>query len=414
MAEFQSKFTGQEIENTIDKLRNWLAAGVDGTYPTVTISSVTYDVIWKVIPTPGAKCYGIGLDRTTGRPYEIYYDGSSYKATALDVNTDTKNTAGSSNSDNKLFIVGAAEQSASGVQTYSNSNAYIKNGLLYSGGAAVLTAHAAEYGKIKVSGGEAKTADSAQDTIEFAAGGNLSVARAGDKITYSYSTPDALKNPNKLNLKVNSETSNFVEYDGSAAKTVTVKPSTTAGAFVISDGATDKTIQLAGAFTDNDTKNTAGSSNSNSKLFIIGASTQAANPQTYSNSKVYMTDGTLNASSIMTGYIKSSSNNLSLDVASSDGSTCNVAIFGANSDEGTSVTLYGHLAVFGDDDSNSPYKPADKIGSSDLDAYYFNTGIALYNYDDDTTYKLSFPAKSGTFATLDDTKIEIVDLTTIA
>lgn len=293
MAEFQSKFTGQEIENTIDKLRNWLAAGVDGTYPTVTISSVTYDVIWKVIPTPGAKCYGIGLDRTTGRPYEIYYDGSSYKATALDVNTDTKNTAGSSNSDNKLFIVGAAEQSASGVQTYSNSNAYIKNGLLYSGGAAVLTAHAAEYGKIKVSGGEAKTADSAQDTIEFAAGGNLSVARAGDKITYSYSTPDALKNPNKLNLKVNSETSNFVEYDGSAAKTVTVKPSTTAGAFVISDGATDKTIQLAGAFTDNDTKNTAGSSNSNSKLFIIGASTQAANPQTYSNSAVYTQNGKL-------------------------------------------------------------------------------------------------------------------------
>ena len=43
MAEFQSKFTGQEIENTIDKLRTWI--GVDGTYPTVTISGVTYAVI---------------------------------------------------------------------------------------------------------------------------------------------------------------------------------------------------------------------------------------------------------------------------------------------------------------------------------------------------------------------------------
>ena len=70
--------------------------------------------------------------------------------------------------------------------------------------------------------------------------------------------------------------------------------------------------------------------------------------------------------------------------------------------------------MFGDDDSGNPYKPADKIGSSDLDAYYFNTGIALYDNDTTTTYKLSFPAKSGTFATLDDTKIEIVDLTTIA
>ena len=132
MAEFQSKFTGQEIENTIDKLRNWLAAGIDGTYPTVTISSVTYDVIWKVIPTPGAKCYGIGLDRSTGRPYEIYYDGSSYKATALDTNTDTKNTAGAiDNNTDKLYLVGAKNQGES-AQTYSNSKVYTQNGKLYS------------------------------------------------------------------------------------------------------------------------------------------------------------------------------------------------------------------------------------------------------------------------------------------
>ena len=65
--------------------------------------------------------------------------------------------------------------------------------------------------------------------------------------------PTTLKNPNALNLKVNSETSNFVSYDGSAAKTLTVKPSTTAGAFEINDGTTTKTIQLAGTFTDNNT-----------------------------------------------------------------------------------------------------------------------------------------------------------------
>ena len=130
MAEFQSKFTGQEIENTIDKLRNWLAAGIDGTYPTVTISSVTYDVIWKVIPTPGAKCFGIGLDRTTGRPYEIYYDGSSYKATALDANTDTKNTAGSTSSTSQLYLVGANTQ-AENPQTFSNNQVYMADGTLY-------------------------------------------------------------------------------------------------------------------------------------------------------------------------------------------------------------------------------------------------------------------------------------------
>lgn len=37
-----------------------------------------------------------------------------------------------------------------------------------------------------------------------------------------------------------------------------------------------------------DTKNTAGSTDSDSKLYVIGATTQAANPQTYSNADVYI------------------------------------------------------------------------------------------------------------------------------
>ena len=45
-----------------------------------------------------------------------------------------------------------------------------------------------------------------------------------------------------------------------------------------------------------DTKNTAGSTNTSSKIFLVGATSQGANPQTYSNSNVYVnTDGTLNA-----------------------------------------------------------------------------------------------------------------------
>lgn len=45
---------------------------------------------------------------------------------------------------------------------------------------------------------------------------------------------------------------------------------------------------------DTDTKNTAGSTNSTSKLFLIGAASQEANPQTYSRSVVYIgTDGCL-------------------------------------------------------------------------------------------------------------------------
>lgn len=46
--------------------------------------------------------------------------------------------------------------------------------------------------------------------------------------------------------------------------------------------------------TDHDTKNTAGSTNTSSKIFLIGATAQGANPQTYSHDTVYVgTDGCL-------------------------------------------------------------------------------------------------------------------------
>jgi len=49
---------------------------------------------------------------------------------------------------------------------------------------------------------------------------------------------------------------------------------------------------------DSDTKNTAGSTNSNDKLYLIGATSQAANPQTYSDEQVYTKDGQLDANKI--------------------------------------------------------------------------------------------------------------------
>lgn len=47
-----------------------------------------------------------------------------------------------------------------------------------------------------------------------------------------------------------------------------------------------------------DTKNTAGSTNNTGKLYLIGAKSQDANPQTYSNSAVYVQNGTLYATAI--------------------------------------------------------------------------------------------------------------------
>lgn len=71
--------------------------------------------------------------------------------------------------------------------------------------------------------------------------------------------------------------------------------STSANGLVPKSTDTSKFLKGDGTWaTPTDTKNTAGSTNSTSKLFLIGATSQAANPQTYSRSTAYVgTDGYL-------------------------------------------------------------------------------------------------------------------------
>lgn len=52
----------------------------------------------------------------------------------------------------------------------------------------------------------------------------------------------------------------------------------------------------SGCYTN--TKNTAGSTDTSSKIYLIGATSQAANPQTYSDDQVYATNGTLQANKL--------------------------------------------------------------------------------------------------------------------
>lgn len=56
---------------------------------------------------------------------------------------------------------------------------------------------------------------------------------------------------------------------------------------------TDRTITLS------QVKNTAGSTDTSSKIFLIGATEQSANPQTYSDNQVYTTSGVLTAKEIV-------------------------------------------------------------------------------------------------------------------
>ena len=59
------------------------------------------------------------------------------------------------------------------------------------------------------------------------------------------------------------------------------------------------TVPSGAVFTD--TKNTAGSTDTSSKIFLIGATSQAANLQTYSDNEVYATSGVLTTKSVQVG-----------------------------------------------------------------------------------------------------------------
>lgn len=130
------------------------------------------------------------------------------------------------------------------------------------------------------------TASSALDASKLT--GTASVDTTGNAATADV----ADKVANKLTLKVKTGTTEGTDlytYDGSGAKTLDIK-----------QGSNVTLTAAAGSVTiaATNTKNTAGSTDSSSKLFLIGATSQAASPQTYSQDTAYVgTDGHLYSNS---------------------------------------------------------------------------------------------------------------------
>ena len=125
----------------------------------------------------------------------------------------------------------------------------------------------------------------------LALGETSSTAYRGDrgKIAYdhsqtSHAPTNAEVNQNAFsNVKVGSTT---ISAD---SKTDTLELVAGTNVTLTPDATNDKIT-----ITTNDTKNTAGSTDTSSKIFLIGATSQAANPQTYSHNTAYVgTDGCL-------------------------------------------------------------------------------------------------------------------------
>lgn len=205
---------------------------------------------------------------------------------AADPGSNTVNTAGATNKvDTKLFLIGAESQTTA-PQTYSNQYVYIgTDNCLYSLGKKVLTEHQAIYNlDLQTQVGEAVTKVT---TFDPNAANNSFTLVQGTNVTL---TPDAANK--KVTISSKDTTYDFYNLVFKQGESVidTYKPTTSpsktlkAGTNVTFTGSNNEVL-----ITTQDTRNTAGATKKlTTKLFLTGALTQTDNPQTYTNSKVYI------------------------------------------------------------------------------------------------------------------------------
>jgi hypothetical protein len=205
---------------------------------------------------------------------------------AADLGSDTVNTAGATNLiDKKLFLIGAESQTTS-PQTYSNQYVYIgTDNCLYSLGKKVLTEHQAIYNlDLQTQVGDAVTKVT---TFDPNAANNSFTLVQGTNVTL---IPDATNK--KVTISSKDTTYDFYNLIFKQGDTVvdTYKPTTSPNKSF--KAGTNVTFTKSGdeiTVTTQDTRNTAGATEKlATKLFLTGSLTQTDNPQTYTNSKVYI------------------------------------------------------------------------------------------------------------------------------
>lgn len=205
---------------------------------------------------------------------------------AADPGSDTVNTAGATNLiDKKLFLIGAESQTTS-PQTYSNQYVYIgTDNCLYSLGKKVLTEHQAIYNLDLQT--QVRDAVTKVTTFDPNAANNSFTLVQGTNVTL---IPDATNK--KVTISSKDTTYDFYNLIFKQGDTVvdTYKPTTSPNKSF--KAGTNVTFTKSGdeiTVTTQDTRNTAGATEKlATKLFLTGSLTQTDNPQTYTNSKVYI------------------------------------------------------------------------------------------------------------------------------
>ena len=242
----------------------------------------------------------------------------------------------------------------------------------------------------------------------LALGETSSTAYRGDrgKIAYdhsqtSHAPTNAEVNQNAFsNVKVGSTT---ISAD---SKTDTLELVAGTNVTLTPDATNDKIT-----ITTNDTKNTAGSTDTSSKIFLIGATSQAANPQTYSHNTAYVgTDGCLYSNNTKVSVNGHTHNYIAISDTRNDNPAPNSASFikfalsadfkyvnKINSPSGFSENYCGliNFAPWGETSGGNGYQiavgyntnahPRLAVRSADLSATSWGSWYKIYTSDDKPT-----------------------------
>ena len=242
----------------------------------------------------------------------------------------------------------------------------------------------------------------------LALGETSSTAYRGDrgKIAYdhsqtSHAPTNAEVNQNAFsNVKVGSTT---ISAD---SKTDTLELVAGTNVTLTPDATNDK-VTIA----TNDTKNTAGSTDTSSKIFLVGATSQAANPQTYSHNTAYVgTDGCLYSNNTKVSVNGHTHNYIAISDTRNDNPAPNSASFikfalsadfkyvnKINSPSGFSENYCGliNFAPWGETSGGNGYQiavgyntnahPRLAVRSADLSATSWGSWYKIYTSDDKPT-----------------------------
>lgn len=224
-------------------------------------------------------------------------------------NSDTVNTAGATNlTGRKLFLIGAEQQTES-PQTYSNQYVYIgTDNCLYSLGRKVLTEHQNIYSlDVKTSKDGLENTVVTYNPLEpghyitFVQGSNVTIDSDAEQKTITISSKDTTYNFYNLIFK---NTEVVGTYNPINSPDTIVK----SGANVMFELSDDNIL-----ISSIDTKNTAGATEAlNTKLYIIASQEQSTEPQTFTNSKIYIDNNKLHSNGIEVSTIDHNHNDIYL------------------------------------------------------------------------------------------------------